>query len=274
MGRTLPPALPFSEARRSGPTIVGITRWKARPTLRGRRRPAKVRRMVWAARALGSSSFWVCRMQRACARGSWRGAASLAVIATLGCGGASDATKNRTFYDWSLGDGSQQFERPYPRLDWPENASDRTFLGVSVLEDRVHFSRPRSWRLRNASNRPEEPYIHYISPNAYSFAIHQRRDPPEDPWREILARYEADVESVGAKIVGGWVPVATANGQGRAFTIERDVESAKHPLSSRSRELLVKSGEMVVLVQIVHQEPDLSAVDHELLRAVASIHLP
>jgi hypothetical protein len=200
--------------------------------------------------------------------------AMLVLASAAGCGGAKDATKNRTFYDWSLGDGSQQFESPYPRLDWPENSNDRVFLGVSVLRDRVRFSRPSNWRLRNASNRPEEPYIHYVSPNAYSFAIYERLDPPEDAWTDIVARYEADAESVGAKIVGKLVPIATANGQGRAFTVERDVESAKHPLLSRSREVLIKSGEMVVLVQIVHQEPNLAAVDTDLLRAVASIHLP
>jgi hypothetical protein len=208
----------------------------------------------------------------------WPAACRVVTVLTLalaaGCGGASDATKNRTFYDWSLGDGSQQFERPYPRLDWPENSNDRVFSGVSILQDRIQFSRPSNWRLRNASNRPEEPYIHYVSPNAYSFAVYERLDEPEDDWKDIIARYEADAESVGAKIVGKLVPMATANGQGRAFTVERDVESAKHPLLSRSREMLIKSGEMVVLVQIVHQEPNFSAVDGDLLRAVASIHLP
>jgi hypothetical protein len=64
------------------------------------------------------------------------------------------------------------------------------------------------------------------------------------------------------------------NGQGRAFTVERDVEAAKHPLASRSREMVIRSGELVVLVQIVHQEQNLAAVDDELLRAVATIHLP
>jgi hypothetical protein len=197
-------------------------------------------------------------------------------LGTTGCGGAgaSDATKNRTFYDWSLGDGSQAFERPYPRLDWPEKTPSSRFIGVSVLQDQVYFSRPRNWRVRNASNRPGEPYIHYVSPNAYSFAIYQRRDPPADPWKVILDRYTADVESVGAKIAGRLVPMATSNGQGRAFTIERQVEAAKRPLESRSREIVLKSGKLVVLVQIVHQEQNLEAVDDELLRAVATIHLP
>jgi hypothetical protein len=200
---------------------------------------------------------------------------ALLSAAAWSCGaGTSDATKNRTFYDWSLGDGSQAFEKPYPKLNWPENSEDGPFVGVVVLGDRVRFSRPRNWRVRNASNRPAEPYIHYVSPNAYSFAIYQRRDPPDDAWKEILGRYEADVESVGAKIVGRLVPMATANGQGRAFSVDRDVEAAKHALASHSREMVIRSGKMVVLVQIVHQEQNLAAVDKELLRAVATIQLP
>jgi hypothetical protein len=181
-----------------------------------------------------------------------------------GCGGAAtnEATKNRTFYDWSLGDGSQAFERPYPRLNWPERTESPRFIGVSVLQGQVYFS------------RPGEPYIHYVSPNAYSFAIYQRRDPPADTWKDIIDRYTADVESVGAKIVGRLVPMATSNGQGRAFTVERSVEAAKRPLESHSREIVLRSGKMVTLVQIVHQENNLEAVDDELLRAVATIHLP
>jgi hypothetical protein len=203
-----------------------------------------------------------------------RGVAALSLLGAIACGaGSSDATKNRTFYDWSLGDGSKAFERPYPRLNWPEESESPRFIGVSVLQDQIYFSRPSNWRIRNASNRPDEPYIHYVSPNAYSFAIYQRRDPADDPWKDIIDRYTADVESVGAKIAGRLVPMATANGQGRAFTVERDVEAAKRPLESKSREIVLRSGKMVVLVQIVHQEQNLEAVDDELLRAVATIHL-
>jgi hypothetical protein len=196
--------------------------------------------------------------------------------AAAGCGGAAtnEANKNRTFYDWSLGDGSQAFERPYPRLNWPEKTENPRFVGVSVLQGQVYFSRPRNWRVRNASNRPGEPYIHYVSPNAYSFAIYQRRDPPDDTWQQIIERYTADTESVGAKIIGRLVPMATSNGQGRAFSVDRSVEATKRPLESHSREIVLRSGEMVALVQIVHQENNLEAVDDELLRAVATIHLP
>src|SRR5688572_30547661 len=133
MGRKAPPR-PRLELRRSTrPQSARRRSLQARHThaaLRGQNGAAKVRRMA----------PWAVRLRH------------LVLLVALGCGGASDATKNRTFYDWSLGDGSQQFERPYPRLDWPENSDERIFLGVSVLQDRVQFSRPSNWRLRNASN--------------------------------------------------------------------------------------------------------------------------
>ena len=206
---------------------------------------------------------------------AWRGVWVAALLAALcACGGGNrQATRNRTFYDWSLGDGSQAFEHAFPRLDWPQQSDSPRFLGVSVLKGGVQFSRPRNWRLRQASNRPYEPFIHYVSPNAYSFALYQRRDPADDPWTEVIKRYQEDVEATGARILGGPVPVGTARGQGQAFSVERDVEAAKRPLISRSREILLRSGRRVVLVQIVHQEKDFSDVDEELLRAVATLYV-
>jgi hypothetical protein len=204
----------------------------------------------------------------------WRSTCSTLLALNLAaCGGANRAAKNRTFYDWSLGEGSGAFERQYPRLDWPLNSADSAFLGVSVLDDGVRFSRPRNWRIRSASRRPLEPFIHYVSPHAYSFAIYQRRDPVSDGWQDILGRYEADVAAVGAKIVGRGVPVATFWGQGRAYTIQRDVEAAKGPLQSHSREMILRSKQRVVLVQIVYQEQNLAAVDRELLRALETMEV-
>jgi len=200
-------------------------------------------------------------------------ALSLLVSSLVACAGTSQATRNRTFYDWSLGDGSAAFEREYPKLDWPSNLAHATFIGVSVLDGAVRFSRPRNWRIQSASSRPAEPFIHYVSPNAYSFAIYQRPDSPRDGWREILARYEADVAAVGARIVGQRVPMATYWGQGRAYTIERDVEASKSPLQSHSREMLIRSKNRIVLVQIVYQEPNLAAVDQELLRALETMEV-
>lgn len=202
-----------------------------------------------------------------------RVAAAAALVALLGCGGASQATRNRVFYDWSLGEGSPAFEHQYHRLDWPSKSPEPSFLGVSVLDDAVRFSRPRNWRIRSASSRPGEPFIHYVSPHAYSFAIYQRRDPPGDSWKEILQRYEADVAASGAKMVGQRVPMATYWGQGRAYTIGRDVPATKTPFQSHSREMVIRSKQRVVLVQIVYQEANLAAVDRELLRALETMEV-
>jgi hypothetical protein len=198
-------------------------------------------------------------------------ALGLLAMGLLACAGANEASKNRTFYDWSLGDGTRAFEQDYPPLDWPENSSRPDFIGVKVLDGGVRFSRPRNWIVRGASSRPAEPYIQYISPNAYAFAIYQRRDPPGDDWKEILGRYEADVKAVGARMIGQRVPMATHWGQGRAYSIVRDVESAKAPLLSHSREMVIRSKNRIVLVQIVFQEPTLANVDKELLRAVETM---
>ncbi|MEO8184162.1 MAG: hypothetical protein ABI895_35530 [Deltaproteobacteria bacterium] len=204
----------------------------------------------------------------------WRSTCStLLALSLTACGGAHRAAKNRTFYDWSLGEGSGAFERQYSRLDWPLHSADSAFLGVSVLDDAVRFSRPRNWRIRAASRRPLEPFIHYVSPNAYSFAIYQRRDPPGDGWQDILGRYEGDVAAVGAQVVGRRVPMATFWGQGRAYTIQRDVEAAKSPLQSHSREMILRSKQRIVLVQIVYQEQNLAAVDGELLRALETMEV-
>lgn len=197
----------------------------------------------------------------------------LCAIFLAACGGASDAVKNETFYDWSLGDGTRAFEARHPSLDWPKGAEAPGFIGVSVLGGGVRLSRPSDWRLRNASSRPGEPFIHYVSPRAYSFAIYQRRDPPSDDWREILGRYEADVAAVGARVIGGRVPMATYWGQGRAYSVERDVSAAKAPLRSRSREMVLRSERRVVLVQIVYQDENLSEVDDELVRALATLEV-
>lgn len=192
---------------------------------------------------------------------------------SLACGGANDATKNSTFYDWSLGDGSAAFERRVRKLDWPKNVPLPSYVGVSVLHDTVRFSRPSDWIIRRASNQPDEPFIHYVSPNAYSFALYQRRDPAGDPWSGIRARYVEDAETTGARVIAGSIPVAVGRGQGRAFTIEKDVVASKHPLLSRSREIVVRDGDNVVLVQVVHQSDTLSEVDDDLLRAFGTLQL-
>ncbi|HYO93115.1 MAG TPA: hypothetical protein VER33_01335 [Polyangiaceae bacterium] len=193
------------------------------------------------------------------------------------CGGTPEtATKNKTFYDWTVATGSAgttEFEQRYPPLDWAEAAPLPEFIGVSVLRGGVHLSRPKNWIMRDGNNVPGQGLVQYISPNAYSFAVYERPDAPGDLWRDVLNRYEDDVQSLGAKIVGKRVPMATLRGQGRSYTVERSVDAAKGPFISRSREYLLRGEQRVVLVQIVHQGDNLSAVDQELLRALGTLEV-
>jgi hypothetical protein len=195
----------------------------------------------------------------------------------LACGGPSPtATKNRTFYDWAVatGDGAQDaFEQPYPPLDLAEQAPNPAYVGVTVLRGGVRLSKPSNWRMRDAANVPGQSYLSYISPNAYSFALYERPDSPLEPWREIIAHYEADTKAAGARISGKRVPMATGVGQARVYTVERDVEAAKRPLVSRSREYLVRGETRIVLIQIVHSSENLSEVDDELLRVVDTLEV-
>lgn len=193
------------------------------------------------------------------------------------CGGPSaTATQNRTFYDWAVptsGAGAHEFEARYPPLDLAAQAERPEYVGVSVLRQGIHLSKPKNWILRDASNQPGQAYVGYISPNAYSFAIYERPESPTTPWRDILKRFEDDTQALGAKIVGKRVPIATGIGQGRAFSIERDVEAAKSPLTSHSREYLVRGESRVVIVQIVYEGEDLTLVNPELLRVVDTLEV-
>ena len=193
------------------------------------------------------------------------------------CGGPSEgATKNRVFYDWAVATGeagSKEFEERYPPLDLAPQEPQPEYVGVTVLRRGIHLSKPKNWLLRDASNQPGQAYVGYVSPNAYSFAVYERPESASEPWRELLDRYEADAESVGAKIVGKRVPVATGIGQGRAFSVERSVEAAKRPLVSRSREYLVRGRSRVVVVQIVYEGDDLSQVNPELLRVIDTLEV-
>ncbi len=203
--------------------------------------------------------------------GIWLGALLL-----CGCGAASEeAQTNRTFYDWAtpLGSAASDFEQAYPPLDLVAEPERVGYKGVTVLRGGIHLSRPVDWVLRDGDNTPGQAFVQYISPNAYAFAIHERPESTRALWRDIMQRFEDDSRALGAKIVEPAVPIATHLGQGRAYTIERQVEAAKQPLTSRSREYLLRGKSRIVLVQIVHEGQDLSAVDQELLRVVATLEV-
>jgi hypothetical protein len=127
--------------------------------------------------------------------------------------------------------------------------------------------------LRDGANTPGQAFVQYISPNAYAFAIHERPESVDALWREVMGHFEDDTRALGAKIVGAGVPIATSIGQGRAYTIERDVEAPKKPLTSRSREYLLRGRTRIVLVQIVHEGENLSAADQELLRVINTLEV-
>lgn len=207
--------------------------------------------------------------------GVWLG--MLVACLSSACSGAPEtARKNRTFYDWAVATGATgtaDFEQPYPPLDLMDAPPRIGYRGVTVVRGGIHLSRPTNWMLRGGDNTPGQAFIQYISPNAYSFAIYERPESPLELWRDVMQRFEDDTRSLGAKIEGGGVPVATLGSQGRAYTVERQVEAAKLPLTSRSREYLLRGDTRIVLVQIVHEGEDLSSVDEELMRAVGTLEV-
>jgi hypothetical protein len=194
------------------------------------------------------------------------------------CGGGAAAAPGTVFDPGGSGSNapvdvtmSRDVEHPYPALD-EANASGGGWIGVSVLHDGVRFTRPSRWRLRDASDEPGHAFVRYLSPEAYSFAIYERSDSPGAPWKDILEHYEADVTANGAKAVGGRVPMATGSNQGRAYTIDRKIES-KEPVLSRSREFLVRGVHRVVLVQIVTSEESLARISDQLLEIIRRIEV-
>ncbi|HEY6081445.1 MAG TPA: hypothetical protein VIW29_21670 [Polyangiaceae bacterium] len=200
----------------------------------------------------------------------------LGAVAFGGCGGPADvAAKNRTFYDWAVatGEGSKDFEERYPPLDFAAQAEAPEYVGVTVLRRGIHLSKPKNWLLRDASNQEGQAYVGYVSPNAYSFAIYERPEYVGDPWRDMLQRYEEDAQALGAKVTGKRVPVAVGIGQGRAYSVERSVEAAKKPLTSRAREYLVRGNSRVVVVQVVYEGDDISQVSPELLRVIDTLEV-
>jgi len=195
------------------------------------------------------------------------------------CGGAAEPPVRKTVFDPTAAAANAApievgtptgptLEVPYPPLDRAEAKGGPPWVGVSVLRGGVRLARPNNWSIRDASVDPGRGYILYVSPNAYSFAIYERSDAPTDLWRDVQARYENDVASAGAKVVGRHVPLATALNQGRAFTVER-----KAPLASRSREYLLRSDHRVVLVQVVSQDPNLTRLAPELLEVLSHLEV-
>ncbi len=209
---------------------------------------------------------------------------ALATLALLGLGALAPACasgpppaafENRVFYNYDdfVASGGGSVERPYPPLDQKERAGLPEYVGVSILGGSVHLSRPKSWKIRRISLTPERRFVEYVSPNAYLFSIYERNDSTADLWSEVLERYEEDVKAAGAEIVGGRVPVATGNAQGREYVVKRSVKGQKGPYSNTSHEVVLRSEHRIDVVEIVHQGDTPAAVGQEMLRVMETLEL-
>lgn len=203
--------------------------------------------------------------------------AALASPALAGCGGGVDAVaeQNRTFYAYDTASREliDLFERPYPPLDRQLDAPHPEYRGVSVLNGRVHLSRPTEWLLRKASNEPGHRYVQYVSPKEYVFAVYEWPDHADAPWREVLTRYEDAAKASKAELIEQRFPMATWNGQARAYVVRRRVAAAKQPYVNTSLELLTRNDRRIMLVQIVHQGESLSPLTVDLLRVIETLQL-
>ncbi len=204
------------------------------------------------------------------------GVSVAASIALAGCGGGPPplALENRTFYqydDQPSASGSNPFERPYPPLDQKAGNGLPEYVGVSILGGSVRLSRPAGWRIRRASLSATRRYVEYVSPNEYLFAIYERTDAPQDPWRDVLGRYEEDAKAKGATLLGSRVPVATWNAQGREYIVRRTVKGQRGAFANVSREVLLRNDHRVELVEVVHQGESIAPIGGELLRVMETL---
>ena len=197
---------------------------------------------------------------------------AVAGFSLAGCKGkANTAADNRTFYqnDDQVAKGPGA-ERPYPPLD---RKGPDEYVGVAVLDGSVRLSRPAGWTIRRVSTAADHRFIEYASPHEFLFAIYERKDDAGDDWSEILGRYEEDAKASGAELVGGRVPVATRNTQGREYVIKRTVKGQKAPYTNLSHEVVLRGDKHVDLVEIVHQGETLEPVTTELLRVMETLEV-
>jgi hypothetical protein len=208
------------------------------------------------------------------------GLAALALAGALvtGCGSSPEpvAFQNKVFYQYdtfATRAGAKAFEAHYPPLDKAEASPLPEYMGVSVLGDAVHLSRPRNWVIRSASAQDEHRYIEYVSPNEYMVAVYELVESPLDPWLEVMGRYEDQAKKSGADLLGKRVPMATENSQGRGYLVRRPVPAAKGPMLNFANEYLLRGERRIVLLQIVHHSEKLDPMDTELRRVVETLEV-
>jgi hypothetical protein len=161
------------------------------------------------------------------------------------------------------------WERYFPPLDVDQTPRVPRRVGVAVLEGDVRMSRPIDWYLRTADYSSGQRFVSYQSPRQFLFSIYERIDSPRATWAEVLQRYEADLKEQGAEILVGRIPVGTANAQGRSYLLKTKVPG-KPPYDAIAHEVLVRSSERVLLVQLVHDE-DIEATVDEMTAVLGSM---
>ncbi len=194
------------------------------------------------------------------------------VAGVFGCGGSPTApSEDEVFYLHQRGVIDKRFswERYFPPLDREQSTRLPRRVGVSILEGDVRLSRPLDWYLRTADYTAEKRQISYQSPRQFVFNIYERTDSTRAPWVEVLSRYEEDVAKAGGTIMAGRIPVATSNAQGRSYLIKTTIESSP-PYDSYAHEVIVRSSNRILLVQIVHGE-DIEASIDEMTDALRSM---
>ncbi|EYF03448.1 hypothetical protein [Chondromyces apiculatus] len=197
---------------------------------------------------------------------------ALTVAAATGCGGAPTAPKqDEVFYLHGAGiiDRNFSYETYFPPLDRALTERTPRMVGVGVLDGDVRLSRPIDWYVRSADYSPQSRFISYQSPRQFLFSIFERIDDPQDPWPDLLRRYEKDLTTQGAQIISGRTPISTANAQGRSYFVRTKV-AAKPPYEAFAHEILVRSHHRILLVQVVHQQNIDASVD-EMMSALGSM---
>jgi hypothetical protein len=197
---------------------------------------------------------------------------TVALTALVGCGGSPSAPRaDEVFYLHGGGviDRNFGWEVYFPKLDQAASARLPRIVGVGIFLGDVRLARPLDWSIRTADYTPQQRFISYQSPRQFIFSIYERVDPPEDPWPDVLKRYEAGVDEQGSDVLGSRLPVATANAQGRTYLLKTRVQ-AKPDYLGYAHEVLVRNDRRVLLVQIVHGE-NIEASADEMIAALKSI---
>jgi hypothetical protein len=189
-----------------------------------------------------------------------------------GCGGSPTAPeRDQIFYLHERGviDKRYSWERYFPPLDHAENKKLPRRVGVAVLGGDVRLSRPVDWYLRSADYTPERRFISWQSPRSFVFSIYEKTDPVRVTWDELLDHYEQSVAKNGSQILSGRVPTSTGNAQGREYYLKTAIP-ARPDLESFAHEIVVRSSNRVLLVQVVHGETIDDSVDEiiDVLRSM------